>query len=305
MKPVLAILLLVVAAVSAQAQTEESLRQYFEGRRVVVHQDMPATQLGVEVRVDWNGEGKMAFDAYSRNLRTYGVSVPNGATAMVTKVKVKGDMIEFQLDGGGYGVFGDLTNPTVTWTPKPKSDRERELERQLDYVRDRRERDRITRELNDLRRRRDAEDERRREEAETKTRANAELIADRRLTSGSRFNLRFPAKLTADQLRPEVLVRALSDYVTCPWLATTPPTARPDTGRQASVAPHAASAPNPSLKKGMTLQEVERLLGQPRRKSEKLEGSLKLQVLTYETVSDVIEAQFLDGVLVKYSVSSK
>jgi hypothetical protein len=305
MRPVAFVLLLLLSATGAQAQSEEALRQYFEGKRVVVHQDMPATQLGADVTVDRNGAGKMAFDAYSRNLRNFGVSVPNGATAMVTKVKVKGDMIEFQLDGGGYGVFGDITDPTVGWTPKPKSDRERELERQLDYVRDRHERDRITDELNDLRHLREGENNRRRREAEAQTRMNADRIAEKRQTSGSRLNLRFPAKLMPDDLRPDVVVRALADYVTFPWLAQAPPPGRP-----ASVAPHVpapppVSASNPSLRKGMTQQEVERLLGQPRRRTEKLEGSLKLQVLTYETVTDVIEAQYLDGVLVKYSVSSK
>jgi len=300
--------LLLFTAATAHAQSEDALRQYFEGKRVVLRQDMPATQLGVDISVGLDGQGKMTFDAYSRNLRTYGVSLANGASVMVTKVKVKGDAIEFQLEGGGYGVFGDITDPSVSWTPVPKSDRERELEKQLERVSDHRERERITDELNSLRRRRDRENDRLRRGAEDQTRANAEAIAARRGQAGSRFNLRFPAKLTPDQLKSDLVVRALSQYVSYPWLERSRPAARPSSAKPPSAGPPPRPQPpttSASLKKGMTLAEVERLLGQPKRRGERAEGSLKLQVLTYETATDVVEAQFLDGILVKYSFSSK
>jgi hypothetical protein len=299
MRPGIAVVLLLVAAATAQAQSEDALRQYFEGKRVVLHQDMPATQFGVDVSANWSGEGRMAFDAYSRNLRTYGASLPKGASPMVTKVKVKGDTIEFQLDGGGYGVFGDITDPTVSWTPVPKSDREKELEKQLDRESDHRERDRITRELNDVRRHRDNENTRRRSEAEEQTRVNAEAIAAKRAQGGSRFNLHFPAKLTPDQLKADLVVRALAEYASCPWLEKSRPAPRPAATRP--TAPPTSAG----LKKGMSLADVERVLGQPTHRAAKTEGSLKLQVLTYETATDIVEAQFLDGILVKYSLSSK
>ena len=298
----IATLLLLCAASAAQAQSEDALRQYFEGRRVVLHQDMPATQLGVDVSATWNGAGRMAFDAYSRSLRTYGVSLAKGASPLVTKVKVKGDTIEFQLDGGGYGVFGDITDPAVSWTPVPKSNREKELERRLDDETDRRERDRITHELDDLRRRRDRENDRRRHDAEEQTRINADAIASKRAQGGSRFNLHFPEKLTPEQMRPDLVVRALAEYASCPWIERPRPAPAPSAARPAA----SASAPNStSLKKGMSMADVERVLGRPTRRGEKLEGSLRLQVLTYETATDIVEAQYLDGILVKYSFSSK
>jgi hypothetical protein len=305
MKPAISTLLLLLAAAPAAAQSEEALRQFFEGKRVVIHQDMPATQLGVDVNVDWDGRGRMATDAYSRNLRTYGVSLSNGATTMVTKVKVKGDTIEFQLNGGGYGVFGDMTDPTVSWTVMPKSDRERDLERRLDHENDHRERERISRELDDLRRHRERENDRRRREAEEQTRINSENIAARRGQAGSRFNLKFPGKLTADQMRPEMVQRALNEFVSYPWLERTRPAARPSAGPPRPPAPPSSPASSAGLRKGMTLEEVQRQLGQPTRRGERMEGSLKLWVLTFETGSDVVETQFLDGVLVKYSVRSK
>jgi hypothetical protein len=304
---ILVLLLLFVAASAAQAQSEDSLRQFFEGKRVVLHQDMPATQLGVDVAVGWNGEGQMALDAYSRNLRTYGPSLTNGSTALVTKVKVKGDTIEFHLDGGGYGVFGDIVDPTVSWTPVPKSDREKELERQLDRENDRHERERITRDLDEVRHRRERENDRRRHQAEAQTAVNAQNIAVKRQRAGSRFNLRFPSKLAPDQLKADLVTRALSQYVSYPWLERGRPAGpgRPPSARPPLAAPPPAADAGASLKKGMSVADVERLLGQPRRRAERMEGSLKLQVLTYETATEVVEAQFLDGTLVKYTFSSK
>jgi hypothetical protein len=308
MKRAISVALLLFAAATAHAQSEDALRQYFEGKHVVLHQDMPATQFGADVSASFNGQGRMAFDAYSRNLRTFGVSLPKGASSLVTKVRVKGDTIEFQLDGGGYGVFGDITDPTVSWTMLTKSDREKELERRLDREERYRERERIKDELEDLRHRRDRENDRRRRDAEEQTRINAATISERRARGGSRFNLRFPAKLTDDQLRPDLIVQALADYVSFPWLEKPRPAAPPPAARPAPTARPAPQAPPPtnaSLKKGMSLAEVERILGQPTRRGEKAEGSLKLQVLTFETANDLIEAQFLDGILVKYSFSSK
>jgi hypothetical protein len=40
----------------------------------------------------------------------------------ITTIVVKKDMIEFQLDGGGFGTFGDDTTTTVTAKPVEKSD---------------------------------------------------------------------------------------------------------------------------------------------------------------------------------------
>lgn len=310
MKRAISVALLLFAATTAHAQSEDALRQYFEGKRVVLHQDMPATQFGADVSASFGGPGRMAFDAYSRNLRTFGVSLPKGASALVTKLKVKGDAIEFQLEGGGYGVFGDITDPTVTWTMLTKSDREKELERRLDREERYRERERIKDELDDLRRHRDRENDRRRREAEEQTRINAATISERRARGGSRFNLHFPAKLTDDQLRPDLIVQALAEYISFPWLEKPRPAAPPPApaSRPTPAVRPAPQAPPPtsaSLKKGMSLADVERVLGQPTRRSEKAEGSLKLQVLTFETSNDVVEAQFLDGILVKYSFSSK
>jgi len=49
----------------------------------------------------------------------------------VTKVKVKDNLIEFQLGGGGYGTFGDDASSHVSVPVAGKSVREKNLERDI------------------------------------------------------------------------------------------------------------------------------------------------------------------------------
>ena len=99
--------LLVLAAVGrpALAQSDEQLRAHFEGKTVVVKIDMPGTESGVDVHP---GRAQpIVFPDLAKRLKQYGTAVHPGDQVLVTKVKVKKDLIEFQLGGGGYGTFGD------------------------------------------------------------------------------------------------------------------------------------------------------------------------------------------------------
>ena len=98
-------------AAPAAAQSEAALKSYFEGQHVLVRLDMPGTSDGVNVFAD--GKRPLDFGAYRDDLKKYGTAIHAGQSAMVTLVKVKKDLIEFQLDGGGYGTFGDDTSTTV------------------------------------------------------------------------------------------------------------------------------------------------------------------------------------------------
>jgi hypothetical protein len=51
--------------------------------------------------------------------------VRRGDQVLVTKVKVKKDLIEFQLGGGGYGTFGDDASPHVNVPLAAKTQREK------------------------------------------------------------------------------------------------------------------------------------------------------------------------------------
>ena len=71
----------------------------------------------------------MDFRVYGERLRQNGTAIHARESATVTLVKIKGDHIEFQLNGGGYGTFGDDTSTSVSMPNVGPSGRERELDR--------------------------------------------------------------------------------------------------------------------------------------------------------------------------------
>lgn len=99
------LLLILAGALSLWAQSEAELRRFFEGKKVRVKLDLPATQLGADVA--WNAQPGLDFARYSQRLRQYGKSLHDGDEVMVTGVRVKSRNIEFHLGGGGYGTFWD------------------------------------------------------------------------------------------------------------------------------------------------------------------------------------------------------
>lgn len=203
-------LIILSAAGSASAQTEAELKQYFEGRRVNLKIDMPATKDGVNVYA----ERARSFDygSYAAKLRQHGTSIRRGDTAMVTKVKLKGKHIEFQLDGGGYGVLGD-ESPGVFAPVASKSRREKRLEEWLKLEEDPHRRRRIREEIDGLRREREREDSMNRAIAEQAEEAQRSRIEEKALRGGSRFNIHFGAAPSGDALTPEAVMRALAEYV--------------------------------------------------------------------------------------------
>jgi hypothetical protein len=59
------------------------------------------------------------------------------------------------------------------------------------------------------------------------------------------------------------------------------------------------------LRKGMTWQEARAALGEPEKTSERMEGRLKVTTASFARDDQRIEAEFVEGVLVKYAISSK
>lgn len=201
---------LAFTAAAAFAQTEADLKAFFEGKRVEVKIDMPATKDGINVYPE--RRQPIDFGKYSQSLKTYGVSLQEGDRIMITKIKVKDKHIEFQLGGGGYGTAGDETGSVYVPTVN-KSRRERDLERRLKDETDDRQRRRIRRELDDLRDERQREDNANRAEAAVAEEIAKARIAEKRLQAGSRFNIRFERKVTADDLTPQVIMDALAEYL--------------------------------------------------------------------------------------------
>jgi len=292
---VLAAVVSLVASAPVAAQNEEALKSFFEGHRVTVRIDMPGTQEGVDVYAD----ARRAFDmdGYRSSLRKYGVALRSGESATVTLIKVKKDLIEFQLDGGGYGTFSDDTSSSVHMPLLEKSEREKELERRLRDEDDRERRRQIEHELDDLRERRERENRRITAERERAEAAKAELIAERRLRGGSRFNLRYADRVPTG-MRPEEVMTALDEYVDFRVMA----------GFAASLP--ASLVPTPpaditQLRKGMTRGDVERLLGSPAEASQKTRDEITISTLIFQAGDYHVTADFVEDLLVRYTIASR
>ena len=197
-------------AVPAAAQNEAALRAFFEGKRVTLKIDMPGTSDGVDVRAD--ARRALDYQRHGDRLKTYGTAIHNRESATVTLIKVKKDLIEFQLNGGGFGTFGDDASTSVSLPYVEKSRRERELEKWIDDETDPRRKRELRRELDELRDRRERENRRIDVERARLEEIKRQRIADERLQGGSRFNLRYSDEVPSG-IRPEEVMAALADYV--------------------------------------------------------------------------------------------
>jgi len=301
MKAAVAALCAVLAAPCAFAQSEDALKQYFEGKTVVVKLDMPATQTGVDVYAD--ARRPLNFDEYSARLKSTGVAVHSGDSVMITKIKLKDKLIEFQLAGGGYGTAGDDTSTSVYASSTPKSNREKDLEREVKNETDSARKRRLQRELDDLRHEREREDQRNKAASAVASEQKRQRIAEQRLHGGSRFNLRYQNGVPPG-VTPGGIMAALAEYVDFPFAErASAPAGRFETELDRRPV---ASPPSPmSLKKGMSWDDVRRTFGEPEKTAERMEGRLKVTSATFTTGDQRVDADFVEGVLIKYSISSK
>jgi hypothetical protein len=280
----------------AQAPAETALRQALEGRRVTVKIDLPGSSDGVDVRTDG------PFDArqYGDRLKKFGTSIRAGEGALVTRVKLKGDLIEFQLDGGGFGTAGDDYPPAVNMPFVEKSNREKDLEKRVKTEQDPARRKQLERDLSDLRESRDRENRRIASERTLAEAYREHLIALRRLEGGSRINVHYEARVPADVTADDLMqaLRAYVDFTSAPpepgadVATASAPTATPDTAMS-----------EPALRKGMLRAEVERKLGTPKDASDRREGQLVVTTLVFQRGDERIAAEFVEGVLIRYTIT--
>jgi hypothetical protein len=290
-----AAVLCVAGAAPAAAQNEDALRTFFEGKRVALRIDMPGAAEGVDVKAD--AREALNFPRYRDSLKRYGTAIRSGDSVTVTLVKVKKDLIEFQLGGGGYGTFGDDTSTTVYIADAPKTEREKQLEKRVKDEDDRAVRRKLQAELDDLHDRRERENKRIAVERERASAAKAERIAERRLRGGSRFNLRYDDRVPAG-IRPDDVMAALAEYVD---FGSLPP---------ASMRPSRMPEPSPAaditqLRKGMTRAEAVRAFGKPADASERKDGGLLVNTLVFVVGDQRISADFVEDICVRYTISSK
>ena len=267
------------------AQTPAALEAHLEGTHVQVKMDMPGDSDGVDV---WPyREIPVDFTQVGNRLRNFGVALQKDDSVMVTKIRVKKKLIEFQLGGGGYS--GGAGAPYIS-SNVPKSRREKELDRLIKTETDKKRKKQLKDERRDLR------DERHREEAHLRAEvAQAEVLAEHRerelrATSGSRFNLRFIGPVPDEFLRPEGLAAALADYVDFG-----------DSGTRAPLQPASAFP----LQKGMSAAEVEAVFGPPSDRATETTAGFEMERHVYELGEATLTVRYVDGVLVKYVLESR
>jgi hypothetical protein len=301
----LALLAVTVCGLSSNAQSgAPNIETYFTGKEVVVKIDMPGTQKGVDLR--FNKTTPMDWKEYSSRIKQAGTAIRKGDTARVTAIVVKKDMIEFQLDGGGFGTFGDDTTTKVEAKSTEKSDYEKDLEKQISETTDEDRKIQLQRDLDRERARREKQDAANQRAAQVASQMKAQQVADKRAQGGSRFNLRWSGSIPANQLTPEAVMKLLADYIDFSGAAA------PSSSAQLNAAPAAiandapAGSPTGQLKRGMKMEEVTTLLGPGKQLSESVgDGGLKTQVVEYLTEDRRVEVTYVEGVVVRFSVSSK
>jgi hypothetical protein len=283
-----------------QGFSGSSLSEAFVGKQVLLKIDMPGTQKGIDLHFD-RGEPLESKD-YEQRIRDFGAALHRGDRATVTSLVVKKDMIEFHLDGGGYGTVHDDTGP-VTARVVPKSDEQQRLEKALKTETDKDRR-------HDLQEQIDREDARRRQEqsredaaAQAANQIKQQQIADRRLHGGSRFNLRWNGSIPDAELSPDALRARLAAYVdfdlsAAPAPQPVPqPVALPAPGNNGSLT---------ALHRGMTLDDLQNLLGPGRIVSQQSDASgLLNQEMLFVTGESQVHVTLINGVLVRYTVESR
>ncbi len=284
-----ALSLLTAFATSVAAQDENAFKAYFEGRRITLRMDMPGSADGVDIQVD--PPRSIDYKKYRENLKRYGVAINSGDSSRITLVKLKGNLIEFQIGGGGFGTFGDDTSTSSGVHLLDKTDREKTLEKRIKEETDKDRKRSLQRELDDLRDHRERENRILRAESERIEEAKRERIAEKRLQGGSRFNLRYSPKLP-ETLKPADVEKALVEYV--------------DFRNGSDVQDSRPVAPDLSaVRKGMLREEAERTFGKPVERSEKREGGVVVTTLVFDLGDQRLTAAFVEDVLVRYTIASK
>ena len=322
-------------APAAGAQ-ESALQAAFEGKQVVVLLDMPGSQQGVDLYPD--RPNSLDANNYGKRMKNFPVALRVGDAVMVTKVKVSGKRIEFQLGGGGFGTAGDNTDTAVHFTPAAPSQREKDLQDQINNTDDPDQKRYLQRQLDDLVRQRERDDRRNKQIAEEDAARRQQQVTANRMTGGSRFNLNYNEKVPAT-MTPHDVMLALSKYVSFP-VATfgdqnipnqNPPGAQnaaapPPAGNSAATIA-AANAGNPaynggaaappasaesaapsgdplhSLQKGMKMEDVHTLFGAPSKQTDTDHDGIQVHTEVFERPDATVTCSFVNGVLVTYNIA--
>jgi hypothetical protein len=294
--------LLLLPLTALWGQSEEALRAYFEGKHVQSRVDLPGTHLGLDIH--YRKQPPADLKALQRRLNEWGPAIRPGADILVTAVRVKGKNIEFQLGGGGLHESSSVDYPTNV----PRSRREEELDRDVRKETDPRRKDALKRDLDRLRSRREQEERRLRAEKARLEEMKKFELREKAYRYGSRINLWFEKEYLKESVpTPEQLISMLEE-----WVDFSPMNRRPAGRRPGAVAPQQPQQPPPSrsgsatsLRRGMEADEVHRLLGDPERYKESKQGTVLSRTEAFEMAAETIEVDYVEGLVVRWRVTSK
>ena len=303
--------LLLFSALGWSAESgQATLQSYFVGRQVRLQIDMPGTAKGVDLRV--GAADPMDWKEYSARLKGFGPAIRSGDRSTITTIVVKKNLIEFQLDGGGFGTFWDDTSTSVTPYHVDKSNYEKRLEDEIRNTTDPSRRRDLQRDLDRERSRREREQAADNRAAQIASQLKQQQVADKRMRGGSRFNLRWAGNIPGDQLTPEAVMKVLDAYVDFGDLQAGKPILSPNPAPAAqnaaagTAAGAGSNSPMTQLKRGMQIGEISELLGLGRQLSQSVsEEGLKTQIFEYLPDDYRVEVTYVDGVVVRYSIASR
>ena len=293
--------LLVAAAGPAMAKSEAQIQSFFEGKSVVVKMEMPGSDDGVDV---YPGRPQpVDFSRHAARLKQFGTSIKRGDAVLTTKVKVKKDLIEFHLGGGGYGTLFDDASSDVSVPSAPKTVREKNLEKDIKNTTDPAQLRKLKEELDDLKKEREREDARNRAAAEQASQVKEANIRQRRLEGGSRFNIRYKPVVPSEAMTPEGVMQALAEYVDFSLIGS-PIKVNAAVSQQPDKPAPSTGQPD-QLRKGLTVDQVDALLGRPESIDQRAEGKLKVSTSVYRSNGRLVSAEFVEGVLIRFTIQSQ
>jgi hypothetical protein len=290
---------------SLQAQDEGALRAAFEGKLVSVRIGMPATARGIDVfplqqpPVDWR--------EVANRTKEFGTALKIGDQVMVTKIVVKKNShVEFQLGGGGWGTLFDSPGTSnVSPTTQPESKLERALRDSIKVAPGGATKRRLEKDLSDARSQRERANDVARAEAEQANAAREANLRAKRMESGSRFNVRFKNGIPPEQLTPDGLRGALAEFVDFSASGSRASVANAaGPGAPASSGSSGGSAIS-RVKKGMTVRDVEALLGPATSATDQREGSLTVNKRSYTSDGLRVVTSFINDVLIDFVITPR
>ena len=295
--PALSLVVLLGSGAAAGAD-ERALKSAFEGQRVELLLDLPASTKGL----DFYPLHRARYDMgkHQARLMSDGIGVGSGSIALITKIKVKGKHIEFHLGAGGQS-----QKPQKPSTYVAKSNYEKDLEKQVKNAPTDEEKKRLRRMLDDARNRRRQQEKLQDALAEQQYRL---ALGDRTeedwdAMAGSRLNLRYDGGVPADVLTPAGFRQALDGYVNfSPQPRSEPTEADVPSGALPVGASYSRTFP---IHKGQHRADVDALFGGPEQCAEQDQGVLKVTTCTYGLPEASLEASFVDGVMVRYVLTSR